>query len=300
MSESGAAQPHLLAGAFLEARRAAGDPPRSDTSLAALEDDLRRAWSAAREAWPDLDLPAAHFAAHLGRVAPAGSHALHLATSDLYLACAALGGDQRALGLFESHAFREIDAAGAALRASAADLEEVKQIVRTQLFVPDGDRPPAIAEYAGRGSLRGWVRVIATRELLRMRRRVGRELPLEDHILHVVDDGDPDLERLKQLYRSQVADALRDAIGRLEVRERLLLRYHLCDHLSIDEIGAIYQVHRATAARWLGKARETLLELTRQRVAILLSVDPGETDSILRLVRSQLEVSLERHLREDA
>ena len=46
------------------------------------------------------------------------------------------------------------------------------------------------------------------------------------------------------------------------------------------------------AAVWLGKARSALLSLTKERLAIILSVDPGETDSILRLVQSQLDVSL--------
>jgi RNA polymerase sigma-70 factor (ECF subfamily) len=69
--------------------------------------------------------------------------------------------------------------------------------------------------------------------------------------------------------------------------------------LSISDIGAIYQVHRATAARWLSKARATLIDLTKEQLAILLSVEPGETDSILRLVQSQLDVSLERRLRDD-
>jgi len=279
-----------------------GTPPES--ALARLEQALQTAWAAARDEWPDLDLAAERFAAHIGRVAtfatdPAASLG-ELATSDLYLACAALQGNQRALTSFESHTFGEIRAAGAALRASDADIEEVKQVVRTQLFVSDGG-PVGIGDYAGRGSLRGWIRVIATRELLRMRRKVRKELPLEEHILHDQEtQRDPEIEQLKHAYRSQVATALRDAIEQLEVRERLLLRYQICDQLSIDEIGAIYQVHRATAARWLSKARSTLLDLTKDRLAILLSVDPGETDSILRLVQSQLDVSLERRLRDDS
>jgi RNA polymerase sigma-70 factor, ECF subfamily len=179
-------------------------------------------------------------------------------------------------------------------------VEEVKQIVRTLLFVADGDRAAGIADFAGRGTLRGWVRVIATRELLRIRRKTSKETPLEEHILNDLEsNGDPEIERLKQIYQTQVANSLREALGNLDVRDRLLLRYQICDHLSIDEIAAIYQVHRATAARWLAKARSSLLDLTRERLAILLSVDPSETDSILRLVQSQLDVSLERRLRDE-
>lgn len=276
----------------------------SEASRAALDQQLTGAWAAAREEWPDLDVPAEEFAAHLGRVAagtidPATS-IRELATTDLYLACAAVHGSARALTAFESHTFGEINSAAAALRAADADVEEVKQVIRTQLFVSDGIRPPVIADYAGRGSLRGWVRVIATRELLRMRRKSRKEIPLEEHILHDQEtQGDPELDRLKHAYREQVASALRDAIERLETRERLLLRYQICDRLNIDEIGAIYQVHRATAARWLGKARSALLSLTKERLAIILSVDPGETDSILRLVQSQLDVSLESRLRDE-
>ena len=299
------ASPYRLADVFVaslpadSAARAA--PP---ASLARLDELLENAWTTARREWMDIDVAADRFVTHLARVtadATDPTEALAgLATADLYLACAAVDGDQRALGAFESHTFGEIDAAAAAIRAPEADTEEVKQIVRTQLFVPDSGKSPGIAGYAGRGSLHGWVRVIATRELLRMRKRGRREIPLEEHLLNEIEaEGDPEIDRLKQLYRGQVADALRDAIERLDVRDRLLLRYQICDGMSIDAVGAIYQVHRATAARWLGKARSSLVELTKQRLAILLSVDPGDTDSILRLVQSQLDVSLERRLRDD-
>lgn len=293
-----------LAAAFSESAVERDHQPPYERDAARLEKALELAWTRARETWPELDVPAARFAAHLGRAARGTADPVaavqELATSDLYLACAALDGGERALTHFESHTFGEIQSAGAALRASETDVEEAKQVIRTQLFVADGPRGAAIAEYAGRGSLRGWVRVIATRELLRMRRRQRKEIPLEEYILHDMEtQPDAAIARLEDVYRTQVADALREALTRLDIRERLLLRYHICDQLSIDDIGAIYQVHRATAARWLSKARSTLLELTKEQLAILLSVEPGEADSILRLVQSQLDVSLERRLRDD-
>ncbi len=305
MTATGPGQAYPLASAFVASLTSADSAGvQSAASLAQLDERIQRAWSAARTEWPDLDLAPVRFAAHLGRAACESPDPIasldDLATSDLFLACAALAGDERALSHFESHTFGEIDAAAASLRVPDSDLEEVKQIVRTQLFVAEGPRSPIVADYAGRGSLRGWVRVIATRELLRMRRKARKEIPLEEHILHDLEkQGDPEIDRLKQLYRAQVASALRDAIDRLDVRERLLLRYQICDHLSIDAIGAIYQVHRATAARWLSKARQALVDLTKERLAILLSVDPGDTDSILRLVQSQLDVSIERRLRDE-
>jgi len=303
-TEPGQAYP--LANAFVASLTSADRAgAESAATLAQLDEGIERAWSAARGEWPDLDIAPTRFAAHLGVAASGAPDPIaslgDLATSDLFLACAALAGNERALSQFESHTFGEIDAAAASLRAPDSDVEEVKQIVRTQLFVAQGQRSPVVADYAGRGSLRGWVRVIATRELLRMRRKARKEIPLEEHILHDLEtQGDPEIDRLKQAYRGQVASALREAIDLLDVRDRLLLRYQICDHLSIDAIGAIYQVHRATAARWLSKAREALVDLTKERLAILLSLDPGDTDSILRLVQSQLDVSLERRLRDES
>jgi RNA polymerase sigma-70 factor, ECF subfamily len=298
-------QRYPLAAAFTATGVAAsGDLPTSEIGLARLEAQLQRLWSSAHDVWPDLDVPAERYAAHLGQITGGASDRAavlgELATSDLYLACAAMQGSDQALTMFEGHTFGEIHAAGAALRASDTDVEEVKQVIRTQLFVSDDERQAAIADYAGRGSLRGWVRVIATRELLRMRRRSKKEVPLEETILRDLESQpDPEIAHLKDVYRYQVASALREALERLEVRERLLLRYHVCDHLSIDEIGAIYQVHRATAARWLSRARSALVNLTTEQLAILLSVEPAEADSIIRLVHSQLDVSLERRLRDD-
>jgi RNA polymerase sigma-70 factor (ECF subfamily) len=295
---------HPLAASFVAAAGTENERAMTAQELARLDERLRAAWTTARKAWPGVEVPAERFAAHLGRVVDRetdpGVVLADLATDDIYLACSAASGDEKSFALIEGHAFGEVNAAGAALRAPPADVEEIKQIVRTILFVSDRDRAASIGDFAGRGSLRGWVRVIATRELLRLRRKTSRETPLEEHILNFEAHGDPEFERLKEAYRAQVADAVREAITALDVRDRLLLRYQVCDRLNIDEIGAVYQVHRATAARWLTKARAALVDLTKQRLAIRLSVDPSETDSILRLVQSQLDVSLERRLRDDS
>src|SRR5206468_1798121 len=78
-------------------------------------------------------------------------------------------------------------------------------------------------------------------------------------------------------------------------RDRTLLRYQLIDRLTIDEIGTIFKVHRATAARWLSKIRDDLVDRTRSMMADSLGVDTEEAASIVRLVQSQLDVSVVRH-----
>ena len=67
---------------------------------------------------------------------------------------------------------------------------------------------------------------------------------------------------------------------------------------NIERIGAIYGVHRATVARWIAQGRDSLLELVERELAKRLAVEVDEVGSIIRLVRSRIEVSLVRLLDE--
>ena len=107
---------------------------------------------------------------------------------------------------------------------------------------------------------------------------------------------DAEIAHLKRLYRSEFRTAFQGALTALTGRERNMLRYRYLEGLSIDQIGEIHGVHRATVARWIKKAQETLMGETRARMMEDLVVDPDELESILRLVRSRLEVSIRTHL----
>jgi RNA polymerase sigma-70 factor (ECF subfamily) len=52
-------------------------------------------------------------------------------------------------------------------------------------------------------------------------------------------------------------------------------------------------VHRATVARWLASAREVVLERTMAQLGDDLRLDPAELVSLIRVVRSELDVSLQ-------
>ncbi len=82
----------------------------------------------------------------------------------------------------------------------------------------------------------------------------------------------------------------------LTPRQRNLLRHQLVDHLSIDEIGALYQVHRATAARWLEAARQAVVEQIKLAMMARLRIHGEEYESILRLIHSAVDLSISRHL----
>jgi RNA polymerase sigma-70 factor, ECF subfamily len=255
--------------------------------------------ASARGAWPALVVPELEFVRHVATRLPLEQPVAamtQLRAADLYLAFACARGDAGAIAHFESLTFRDVELAGATARATPDLIAETKAHLRSVLFVGSAERPPATAEYAGRGDLRGWVRVSALRHMIRIQARGRRELALDDgSLLEALSPADdPELGYLRELYREAFRDAFRRAVEALDQREKSLLRYQLLDGLSIDAIGVIHGVHRATAARWLVAARDALAEHTRRFLGAALGASVSEIESIIRLVRSRVDVSLER------
>jgi RNA polymerase sigma-70 factor, ECF subfamily len=93
-----------------------------------------------------------------------------------------------------------------------------------------------------------------------------------------------------------VVAALRDALASVSPRARTLLRLHYLDGLTVDDLGRMYGVHRATAARWVAAARETVFDETRQRIEAGLGLGEESAADVVRLVQSQLAVSFHRLL----
>jgi RNA polymerase sigma-70 factor (ECF subfamily) len=263
----------------------------------------------AHAAWPDVRIDPAQIVDFIAQRLTGTDLAAALTTApaaDLVLAAACAHDEPTALAAFDT-VLTEVDAAGASTRSPRDLIDDVKQLIRVQLLVAKDGKPPGITGYRGKGPLRGWVRITATRELIRHQRKRARETPsdrpldeaVNDALGHALGTADPLLAELKAEYRSEFATALREAIGELSAEDRTLLRQQIVDELSIDEIGAAFGVHRATAARWLQRARGALVTHTRGRLAARLKVSVEEVDSVIRLVQSQLDASVIRYLRED-
>ena len=283
-----------LAAAFVDVRGAQVD-------AAALERALASIVAAARASWPQVRVDEVAWIRALAVLAPETiDQARPLGTilaDDHYLAFACAHGDRAAITICDAMLVREAGFAADGTRMHESVRDEATQIVRETMFVGRAGRPPAIADYAGRGALRSLLRVAVSRELVRIAKAQSRAVSLEDQLVADASFGDdPALEALKEKYRAELADAFRTALTKLPARDRTLLRYQLVDGLTIDEIGSIYKVHRATAARWLAQIRDDLVERTRAFVGAALGVDTAEAASIVRLVQSQLDVSVIRHL----
>jgi RNA polymerase sigma-70 factor, ECF subfamily len=216
---------------------------------------LREACARGRAAFPTISLEDAAFAAFL----EARECDLQNARiEDLWVACGACRGDAAAIAAIESHHFPNVDAALRKMGLAPALVEDVKQGLRKLLFVGSEDTPPRIAEYRGTGDLRAWLRVTAMRAALKLLRKDTREMSADDAILEArAEVDDPELAYMKAAYRASFRAAFQEALESLHPKERTLLKQQIVDGLGIDELGALYQVHRATAARWVVmRARE--------------------------------------------
>ena len=270
----------------------------------------RRLWALVAEgraAWPALAMDArivVEFIARQATAELADAELDGLRPADLYLACACARQMPGAIAAFDRDYMREVDVALARMRIGPPRLSDVKQLVRQRLFVGGGTAgqptgPGKIAEYAGRGDLRRWVRSVAVRTCLNELRKGRREILVDDEQLiaqHAIATDDPEIEYMKRTYAHEFRVAFGEALAQLGAREQTLLRYHHVDGLNIDEIGAIYRIHRVTAFRWIEKAKELLARSTLDVLRGRLKLPANELDSVLRMIRSQIHLSLVRHL----
>lgn len=291
----------LLQGLLAELAEPSRGPGDADAAAAA----LLKQWNAARAAWPAVEVAAERFAGELARrIATHAAGAVSLAAlegchgADVYLAIACCAGDAAAIAQLDELIGRELRHAAAKLRASPDQATEIHAELRRILLFDDGDRSAALRDYAGRGDLRGYVRVSATRALIRAINRGRREVAVDDGEVfdRMLPLDDPEISILRAQYRETVDAALRAALARLDPRARALLRYQLIDGWSIDQVGKLYGVHRATAARWLADARQVLGDTIRSELAARLHIAANEVDSIVRLVQSRVDMSLDRLL----
>jgi RNA polymerase sigma-70 factor (ECF subfamily) len=270
-----------LALAFLGKGRALPD------DLAGLAARLDRIYQQAHTAWPGIELTAEEFARYLGeKVADESSQLQTLRIADLYLACACLRGDQRAQKIVDESFLSQIPRFIARIDPGLGD--EIVQDMREKLFWPQSDAAAPLTRYAGRGDLLSWIRVLAIRAALRRRRSAGA--PAEADEMVAID---PELEYLKERSRADVESSLKAALAALDDRQRLLLLLRYSDGVSVDRIATMYGAHRTTISRRIASARRTLLEETRRSLSERLKLNGKELDSLIALVRSRLEISLE-------
>jgi RNA polymerase sigma-70 factor (ECF subfamily) len=257
-----------------------------------MEQALGDAFALGQRTWPNIRLDLATFVAHGLRVlGPTPEWDWSRFGAELYLCCACAQCDTEAMRVLEAETLPQVVKAISRIDSDSEFIEEALQTLRDKLLV---GTKPKIADYAARGPLVAWLSVAAARVALdAIRSRNARKLhhaDLPDRLAQT--DSSPLNDIVTSRYRDSFQRALKHAIGSLPARERNLLRLQLVGRCSIDQLGRMYLVHRATAARWLESARNRVFESVRQQMKLEHRLSDGEFDSIARGVRSQLDLSI--------
>lgn len=241
---------------------------------------LEERLAAARQRYPGVSLAPERFAARLASVAGVREFA------DLFLAEACLAGDVAAVRVLDALLREAAVAAG-----TSSHLDEAVQRVRVRLLVGDGGSPK-LGEYAGQGPLSAWLRTTLVHTVASLERSERPAEPLDSLVMLELPDEAvwPDSALARSEARQRLRDALESALMRLSRKERVLLRQHYLDGLTLEELAAYEQVHRATVARWLASAREALLAA--------LQGETADMPELWGLVQSRLTLSIGRLLEE--
>lgn len=236
----------------------------------------------ARDAWPGAT-PDAGFLRYLASKVPTLRMAaayVTLRSRELFLMYACVHGDPRALAAFEKRYLPVVARALERMKWASLAVEEAKSVLRERLFFPaNGGRALAV-EYSGHGDLGRWLRSVAVRSAFRERERERRHVDLDGHADALTTDNDPEKDLALHREGATFGASLLRALAALQLRERKLLFRHYYEGLSLDEIARRHRVHRATAARWLAEARDSVLRTMRRELSA--SMTASELEAFLR------------------
>jgi RNA polymerase sigma-70 factor (ECF subfamily) len=267
-----------------------------------LEEVVAAACTRGRAAFPEIPLTDETFARHLGRVFarnPDRTTISSLFAGDLYLACACLAGTAGAAEALTARYGSAIRRAiGRVVRGPNA--REIEQEMLMELLVGTPVSPPELAGYAGRAPLTRWLEVVGHRAALRwLRAERTRGQVVERAAAEPTAVGETPAESnlLRERYRDDFERSLKEALGRVQERDRSLLRLHLVNNVSVDKIGKMLGVSQSTASRWLAGARENLLVDLKSILREQIRISSVEIESLADLVGGGLDVSISRILR---
>lgn len=258
-----------------------------------LEATLAALCARGRAAHPDLEVDDVQFARHLaGCRAPVASGPDAIRADDLLLACAALGGNETAIKQLQRMCRRALARHLGAVKAKV-DVEDVEQRTWNILLVDDGGRQPDLATYSGRGAIARFVGITAQRiAFADIRRGAVQERTATAAAEIATSLGDPELLIIKSQYRGEFEQAIREGLQALGDRERMIYRMHIVEGLTVDRIAKAFRVSQSTVSRWLAAARERTLSEARRLLRERLLLPEGEFESVVRLMISQLDLSV--------
>ena len=285
--------------AFLEGLQDVSMPPEGSEDRGRISKLLVKAWNTSSGEWPDIKLEPDVYSRWLAGCCTAEANLVEqledVRASEVYLTCACARGDHKAVEALEEHYFPTVDWTIRRLQLPPEVADDLKQDLREDLFVVSGKSAfPLIAKYSGRGPLSSWLKVITRRMGGRRFRSKEREIPAGDDLLADMqpDHDEGELLQMQKLYTKEFHLAFSEAVKSLDERSRRVLRMHFVQKKSIDEIGEHFSTHRATAARWVHKAKLELIAEVRLTMLKRFQLQEGATfQSLLRFVAGRIDMT---------
>ncbi len=284
--------------AFCEALGADAAP--CDVALAA--EHFAKGMASVRDVAPALALDMIGFAEHVAlcadEMAPLDS-LQRLYWGDLWVVFGAVSGNRDAWRVLDSHYFAESVRVLGRLKLSRDKLDEVSQHTRVRLFSPGPRGVAKLRQYRARGALGAWLKMVVTRDAIDMLSKKKVELPaFSDDFWSAIpaSQDDNEMALLRREYGAQLKRTVEAVVEEMPDDARSMLRYHLVEGLTIDDIAVIVGIHRATVARRIGRARDAMARATRERMREHLQMTASQLTSVMRLIDTQIELSLYRLL----
>jgi RNA polymerase sigma-70 factor (ECF subfamily) len=246
-------------------------------------------WQEGRASWPVFRVDPVRFGTWLRTIGLAGLRASDVQAADLFLVAACVEGDRVALAEFDR---AHLAPASSVLRRAGYDaalVDEAIQLLRYRLLVTTPEREAKLLTYRGRGTLAGWLRVVALRQA---RALLGPRTPTFDSSrAPAADPMQLEVALLARDHGPRVRALLRTAIGKLDERSREALRLEIVEGVPHHQIAALWNVHRTTVVRKIEDARNEIARAVRVALRAELAIGAESVDSLLRTLAG-VELSL--------
>jgi RNA polymerase sigma factor (sigma-70 family) len=139
-------------------------------------------------------------------------------------------------------------------------------------FSRTGERRSLFRYFHGRSSLATWLRAVLSQRLVDRARARARTAPLPDE--EPAAPPQPPADPHRDRYLALIHAAFRDALARLDPRDRLRLLYYYAQGLTLAQTGRLLREHEASVSRHLSSARKAIRRDVERQLRDSAGLDP--------------------------
>ena len=265
----------------------------------ALRDRLQATWIALVAEDGDLGIPADAFCDQVQRTLstyPVEEQAQvldRLVLRDVHLVLGCLAGAPRALRLFMTRFRPYLRHLSLRHSPSEAIAEDVEALLLATLFTPRRADDPTSARlysYQGMGTLQGWLRVTARRQVIDILRKQKPQASegVLDRLASPGRGAERDLMHLEAAAR--LRPVLSNCVSQLSDDERSLLSQYYRDGRVLREIGDDLGIDTSSVFRRLGTARSKVWKRFRSKAREELGLDDRDLRGLLGSIADDLNL----------